>query len=592
MEATSGRASPSSRRHCYASLPVGPVDRAVTYARLAAERAVQQLAYEEGARLYDMALRALAGAPDGLERMELLLALGDAESRAGETDVAKATFIEGADLARQMGDVERLAGASLGYSGRFVWMRAGSDTKIIPLLHEALAALPEGDSALRVRLLARLAGARRDDWDMRPRDELSAEAVVIAEAIGDPATLAYALISRAMATWGPRVAFDMRVLAERAMGLAAEAGDQEHVAAARLEPGTEHLRDRASRHGAPRVRGLRGTAAELRQPSHLWYAGLMRTSVLLLDGRLDEAEAQAEQTYAEGMRAQSWDAGAAHLLALSALRREQGRLAELEEDLIDAGSLYPGYRLFRCVLARVSRERPRRGRSGSRAWRSSTAARRRCRTTTVGRTAWRRSPRSSRGPATRTSPRSCTRRCCRTHISWRQEAVRSGVGRSNDRSGRSPRCSAEPTKRSRISTRRAVSTARTVPTSGSPAPMWTTRSVRLKRGTDDDRRIAAELLQAAGEVSRRRGWVGIAARVDELTGGPGRDDAPGGLTRREVEVARLVARGKTNREMAEQFVLSERTIETHVQHILTKLGFTSRSEIAAWAVRSGLSDDA
>ena len=101
-----------------------------------------------------------------------------------------------------------------------------------------------------------------------------------------------------------------------------------------------------------------------------------------------------------------------------------------------------------------------------------------------------------------------------------------------------------------------------------------------------------ELLQAAGEVSRRRGWVGIAARVDELTGGPGRDDVPGGLTRREVEVARLVARGKTNREMAEQFVLSERTIETHVQHILTKLGFTSRSEIAVWAVRSGLSDDA
>ena len=101
-----------------------------------------------------MALRALAGAPDGMERMELLLALGDAQSRAGETEVAKATFIEAADLARQIGDVERLARAALGYSGRFVWMRAGSDTKIIPLLHEALAALPEGDSALRVRLLA------------------------------------------------------------------------------------------------------------------------------------------------------------------------------------------------------------------------------------------------------------------------------------------------------------------------------------------------------------------------------------------------------------------------------------------------------
>ena len=230
-------------------------------------------------------------------------------------------------------------------------MRAGSDTKIIPLLHEALAALPPGDSALRVRLLARLAGARRDDWDMRPRDELSAEAVAIAARIADPATSAYALISRAMATWGPRAAFDMRVLAEQAIALAGEAGDQEHVAAARLNRAQSIFATGPPDLVRPAFEDYARTAAELRQPSHLWYAGLMRTSVVLLEGRLDEAEAQAERTYAEGLKAQSWDAGAAHLLALSALRREQGRLAELEHDLIEAGTLYPGYRLFRCVLA-------------------------------------------------------------------------------------------------------------------------------------------------------------------------------------------------------------------------------------------------
>jgi non-specific serine/threonine protein kinase len=60
------------------------------------------------------------------------------------------------------------------------------------------------------------------------------------------------------------------------------------------------------------------------------------------------------------------------------------------------------------------------------------------------------------------------------------------------------------------------------------------------------------------------------------------------LTRREVEVARLVATGRSNREIAAEFVLSERTVESHVQHILTKLGFTSRAEVAAWVVRSGL----
>jgi predicted ATPase/DNA-binding CsgD family transcriptional regulator len=55
-----------------------------------------------------------------------------------------------------------------------------------------------------------------------------------------------------------------------------------------------------------------------------------------------------------------------------------------------------------------------------------------------------------------------------------------------------------------------------------------------------------------------------------------------GLTRREREVAGLVAEGLTNPAIAERLVLSPRTVEGHVQHLLDKLGFTSRSQIAAW----------
>lgn len=51
-------------------------------------------------------------------------------------------------------------------------------------------------------------------------------------------------------------------------------------------------------------------------------------------------------------------------------------------------------------------------------------------------------------------------------------------------------------------------------------------------------------------------------------------------------MAGLVAEGLSNRQIASRLVISERTAETHVQHILTKLGFSSRSQIAAWAVRS------
>ncbi|MET8878085.1 LuxR C-terminal-related transcriptional regulator [Nocardia sp. NPDC004604] len=57
----------------------------------------------------------------------------------------------------------------------------------------------------------------------------------------------------------------------------------------------------------------------------------------------------------------------------------------------------------------------------------------------------------------------------------------------------------------------------------------------------------------------------------------------GNLTKRERQVADLVARGLTNKAIAAQLVISQRTAEGHVEHILTKLGFTSRTQIAAWA---------
>ena len=62
----------------------------------------------------------------------------------------------------------------------------------------------------------------------------------------------------------------------------------------------------------------------------------------------------------------------------------------------------------------------------------------------------------------------------------------------------------------------------------------------------------------------------------------------GGLTAREREVAVLIAQGKLNREIADTLVVVERTVETHVGNILSKLGFTSRAQIAAWSVEKGL----
>ena len=76
-----------------------------------------------------------------------------------------------------------------------------------------------------------------------------------------------------------------------------------------------------------------------------------------------------------------------------------------------------------------------------------------------------------------------------------------------------------------------------------------------------------------------------------LTDEPDGASPPGArptLTRREAEVAALVARGLTNREIAAQLFLSVRTVEVHVDRILTKLGFHTRTQLAAWANEEGL----
>jgi DNA-binding NarL/FixJ family response regulator len=85
-----------------------------------------------------------------------------------------------------------------------------------------------------------------------------------------------------------------------------------------------------------------------------------------------------------------------------------------------------------------------------------------------------------------------------------------------------------------------------------------------------------------GELARWAGQHGLRLPPAE----DARTKSP--LTAREREVARFVSEGLSNREIAERLVISERTAEGHVQHIMDKLGFRSRAQIAAWhAVEAG-----
>src|SRR2546423_12773428 len=183
-------------------------DKGLRYAHRAADHALALLAYEEAARLYKTALATfdLSGASDVATRCELLLSHGEAEIRAGNSTAAKTAFLEAASIARRFGLPHALARAAAGYAGRFVSARAGDDHQLVPLLEEGLAALAEEDVELRARLLARLAGALRDEHSRDRRDRLSREAVEIAPRAGNPAALAHALAGRGAGLLGPATA--------------------------------------------------------------------------------------------------------------------------------------------------------------------------------------------------------------------------------------------------------------------------------------------------------------------------------------------------------------------------------------------------
>jgi DNA-binding NarL/FixJ family response regulator len=102
-----------------------------------------------------------------------------------------------------------------------------------------------------------------------------------------------------------------------------------------------------------------------------------------------------------------------------------------------------------------------------------------------------------------------------------------------------------------------------------------------------DEDTAAMEFEAARRALDRLGAQPELARVERLYP-TAASMAEGGLTAREVEVLRLVAEGKTNRAIAEELVISEKTVARHMSNIFTKLGISSRSAATAYAYQHDL----
>jgi NarL family two-component system response regulator LiaR len=135
-----------------------------------------------------------------------------------------------------------------------------------------------------------------------------------------------------------------------------------------------------------------------------------------------------------------------------------------------------------------------------------------------------------------------------------------------------------------------------------------TQAIVLTSFADDERIVAAvragaagyllkdarpqELIAAIRAVARGEALLAptVAARLMRELSRPSEDEASNILTSRELDVLRLIASGRSNKEIAMDLVLSEKTVKTHVSNILAKLHLADRTQAALYAVRQRLVD--
>ena len=234
--------------------------------------------------------------PDDGRRLELLLELGETQTRASRVSHARATFERAAALARELERPEDMARAALGHLPALVRRnrRRAADR---PAGGGARARSASEDSGLRAHLLSGL--AQELYWvDAAGRsNDLGEEALEMARRVGDPKALAAALVRRQFTgVVGPEQVPRRLTESDEMHDLAKRMGDRELELRAHLY----RLSARLQLGDIPGVdadlAAVDRLATELRQPQWLWNVPLVRATRALVDGRFDEAGELAERS--------------------------------------------------------------------------------------------------------------------------------------------------------------------------------------------------------------------------------------------------------------------------------------------------------
>lgn len=562
--------------HRLESLPAGDAPLAVSWAERAADQAMAQLAWEEAEALY---ARAMAAATDPgftpADRCRLLLGRARAQVRAYDVDGARRSLLEATDIARGVGDADTIARGVLTMEGvtDVQWDATGR-----ALCEEALDGIPDEDSALRARLLAHavVTGSWRTDVQAEP---WSAAALAMAERVGDRQAMVAALRARQMARSGPDGVADRLALGDRLLEVGRDGDDDAEMWGrlwrydALVQSGELH---RAEAELAP----ITAVTDRLRSPLARWHQLRARAAMALARGRFGDAEALGLDAAAIALGAGHQGAAVPASGFLLILATQTGNTGLVPDPEVLAGE--QGGAVVACWKLAM----------GERA-----AALRIYRTlpppVSVPRFVLLTELAGSTELTAEFDDREAAAQAYRLLLPFAELFVCGGagvvavlgsaqlplgqaaatLGRLDD-AVRHLRAAVDANERAGM------------PPLTASARYWLARVLARRRRAGD----RAEAAALAASVAATAGTLGMAplhrdagklvARFDE--------QAPGPLTRREQQVAALVAQGLTNRQIAATVHISERTAESHVQHIFGKLGFTSRSQVAAWVVAEDL----
>jgi len=571
--------------------PVADAAHAVGWAERAAALSMNSLAYEEAARLCERALRVTGpGALAGSGRGRVLLARAEALYKAGDVNQAIAAAGQAGDEAQRRGDPAGMARAALILEGVTdqQWGR-----RVVHLAESALRQLGHDDAELSARLLAAIAMVRSGSLSTGDTDRagpLSLQSLALAEAAGTPAALVSALRARQMACAGPDGIGDRLEVAERMLTLAAERADLWAGLWGRLWRIEASCQLGTIDAAESDLGELADITRQLSQPVAGWHLARTRCALAMARGRFAAAERyfdDAVKLAAQGLDSRAWQMRAiagAKLASLTGDPRHEHWFATLEQQADPSIAATGRWAILVAHYAgRGDLDRARALYHKLPPWQ-----------------AWQPPPfvalvllnLRARAAALLGDADGAAIAYARLRP-WARYFVVGGTGvvaidgSAEQTLGCLAACLGKPDTAVRH-LRAAIAANQHA---GLPPSELQSRyelaKVLARRSRREDRSEALVLAGDAARGAARLGMAPLRADAEHLSKMMRNGDSgPTGLTRREREIAELVGRGLTNRQIADVLHVAERTAENHVQHILTKLGFHNRSQIAAWAART------